>query len=458
MEKAHIQHLYRRGGFGILPKELKKLSSLDKKEVVQNLFNTSDTIEELKIATPEIDAYIAGLPEGKDLEKYRELIKISRQKIIRYNSMWIDRMAKSEGALRERMVLFWANHFVVRSKNILHAQQFNNTLRENALGNFREFVIAIAKEPAMLQYLNNQQNSKGSPNENFARELMELFTLGEGHYSEKDIKEAARAFTGWSHNFKGDFILRKRKHDYDEKTFMGKTGNFDGENIIDIILEQSQCAQFICEKIYAHFVNDTLNNSHVNEIAHVFRKNYSITEVMEYIFLSDWFYALENIGNKIKSPVDLLVGLQRMVPFTLEKPKQLIYIERLLGQVLLDPPNVAGWAEGRNWIDTNTMMVRLKLPSVLYRDGTISFDIKGEFEDDFKEFNKKNNLSRRLPAKKDWKFFEDNFGTLGYEELSSYVLSGIMNEGTKTFLKSLERIDKQEYCIQLMSLPEYQLS
>ncbi|QLG44254.1 DUF1800 domain-containing protein [Costertonia aggregata] len=457
MKKSHIQHLYNRAGFGILPNTINGLSGLSKARVVKALFDSSKKIDELKIATPEIDAYIAGLPEKKDPRVFRKLVKDSRRKLVLYNGMWIKRMAETKQDLRERMVLFWSNHFVVRTRNILFAQKFNNTLRKHALGDFREFVIAISKEPAMLDYLNNQQNRKNSPNENFARELMELFTLGEGNYSEKDIKESARAFTGWSHNFKGDYVLRKRQHDFGEKEFMGKTGNFDGGDIIQIILEQPQCAEFICKKIYLHFVNDTMYEPHIKELAKVFRKQYDITAVMEYIFLSDWFYEKKNIGNKIKSPADFLVGLQKTIPFTLEKPNQLIYVERLLGQVLLEPPNVAGWAEGRNWIDANTMMVRLKLPSVLYKDGTIAFDVKGEFEDDFEEFNKKNNLSRRLPATKKWSVFNENYGFLSYRDLASYILNGVMNEGTKTFLETLEKTSKQEFCIQLMSLPEYQL-
>ena len=168
------------------------------------------------------------------------------------------------------MTLFWANHFVCGGKNILHMQKFNNTLRKHALGNFRDFVKAISKEGAMISYLNGNQNRKQKPNENFSRELLELFTLGVGNYSEKDIKEIARSFTGYNFDYKGHFLLRQRLHDYGRKTVFGKRGLFNGNNVIDIIVDQRQCAQFICEKIYRYFVNDSIVPSHVNEMVSVF--------------------------------------------------------------------------------------------------------------------------------------------------------------------------------------------
>ena len=174
------------------------------------------------------------------------------------------------------MTLFWTNHFVCQNNQIQFIQQYHNTVRANALGNLGDFTKAVAKEPAMLAYLNNKQNKKGSPNENFARELMELFTLGQNQYTEKDIKEAARAFTGYNNDYKGNFVFRKRQHDHEPKTFFGKTGNFTGDDIIDIILEKKECATFICKKIYAYFVNDKINEQHINEMISVFYKDYNI--------------------------------------------------------------------------------------------------------------------------------------------------------------------------------------
>jgi uncharacterized protein (DUF1800 family) len=460
MKAAHILHLYQRAGFGLSASQFKQILA-DETNVFDVLFDNSTQIEKLTVNTPEIDAFLANYSEDKNENKkgFREIIKQSIKKVVEFNSAWIDRMANSDQVLRERMTFFWATHFVVRSRNIVYLQNFNHTLRQNALGNFKELLIAISKEAAMLDYLNNQQNKKGSPNENFARELMELFTLGEGNlYAEIDIKESARAFTGWGHNFKGDFVIRKKVHDEGQKTFLGKTGNFDGEAIIDIILKQPECATFIAAKIYKCFVNEVVNEAHVAEMAKVFYKDYDITKLMKFVFKADWFYEQENMGSKIKSPTELLVGIKKTVPFSMNIPRQLVYLQKLLGQVLIEPINVAGWPDGKNWIDVNTMMVRMKLPSVLLKNGTIAFDIRGEFEDDFDEFNKKNNLNRKLDITPNWAQFDFDFSELSYEDIANLLIRCPSNEGTKAFLKRLEKVDKQEYCLQLMSLPEYQLS
>ena len=355
------------------------------------------------------------------------------------------------------MTLFWANHFVCHDKNILHIQQYNNTLRKHALGNFKDFVIAISKEASMIKYLNTKQNRKQKPNENFARELLELFTLGQDNYSEKDIKEAARAFTGWNHDFVGNFRLRRLQHDYGEKTFFGETGNFDGEEIINIILKQEQCATFICEKIYRYFVNDTIDTSRIAEMTKIFYKDYNIENLMRFVLLSDWFYDEKNIGTKIKSPIEFLVGVHKTVPIQFEKPRELIYLQKLLGQHLLFPPNVAGWKGGRNWINPNTMMLRLNLPSILLANGAIALDEKGEFEDDFQRFNNKRNQQRKLKVIPNWETFHSQQKNVTATQLQEVVLVSKLNKGTAVYLDKLADQDLKNYCIQLMSLPEYQL-
>ncbi len=457
MENHHIIHLYNRAAFGILPDQLKEIKKYSRTRIVKNLFNESDSFRPLKIPTPEIDAHFADLMKTKKGKASSELIKKSRMKQKDLNKAWFKKMITANESLRERMVLFWANHFVCRDGNILFIQKFNNTLRQHALGNFKDFVIAIAKEPAMLNYLNNQQNRKNSPNENFARELMELFTLGQGNYSEEDIKEAARAFTGWRHNRVGEFKLVRKQHDEGEKTFFGSIGNFNGEDIINIIFEQPECSQFICTKLYRYFVNEQIDERRVNELALLFRKDYDIKKVLAHIFTSDWFYEDEHIGSKIKSPIDFLVGLTRVVPYSFNKLNQLIYVQKLLGQVLLMPPNVAGWPGGKNWIDTNTLMTRLMLPSVLLTNGSIAFDVKGEFEDKAERFEKNRNFNRKLSIAKDWDAFQKNFRDVSREELTAYLIGVNLSKATKQFLVSLEKESKENFSIQLMSLPEYQL-
>src|SRR5262249_34193319 len=196
--------------------------------------------------------------------------------------------------------------------NIFYQQGLLDVIRRNALGNFGDLLKEVSKSAAMLFFLNNQQNRKDHPNENFAREVMELFTMGRGNYTEQDIKEAARAFTGWGANAGGEFVFRKFQHDTGEKTVLGKSGNFDGDNIIDILIENKQTARFITRKIYRYFVNDEVNEAIVDKLANKFyQSNYDISELMKEIFSSDWFYDPKNIGSRIKSPVELIVGIRR---------------------------------------------------------------------------------------------------------------------------------------------------
>ncbi|RYD68844.1 MAG: DUF1800 domain-containing protein, partial [Sphingobacteriales bacterium] len=285
--------------------------------------------------------------------------------------------------LREKMTLFWHGHFACRSNNPMYAQQLNNIQRQHGLGSFRTLLIEVSKSPAMLQYLNNQQNKKGKPNENFARELMELFTLGRGNYTENDIKESARAFTGWTYDKDGTFFFRKNQHDDGTKTFFGKIGNFEGENIIDIILDKPETATFISRKIYKFFVNDTPNEEHVKELAnHFYNAKYDISEMMRKLFTADWFYSPENVGTKIKSPSEFLIGLSREFFVTYNKPQVLIQLQSSLGQYLFNPPNVAGWPGGQNWIDSSSLMLRMRIPSLVLNDGEIDFSGKADPEDE----------------------------------------------------------------------------
>ena len=452
MEAKHIQHLYNRIGFGITPKQIATLLPLSKKEIIAQLFKTSQKTTPL---TLKVDFSFEDI---KDKSKRRELQKKSNQKLKEYNIAWIDRLFNPTELLREKMTLFWANHFVCSDNNFLLVQQYNNLLRTNALGNFGVFVTKVAKAPAMLKYLNNKQNVKENPNENFARELMELFTLGQGNYSEKDIKESTRAFTGYSSDIKGEFRLRKKKHDYGEKEFMGEKGLFNGEAIIDIILQNKQCARFISEKIYRYFVNDRINKNHIDEMIAVFYPKYDIQELMQFLLLSNWFYANENIGVKIKSPIEFLAGINTIVPFAIENKKHVFLIQRLLGQTLLNPPNVAGWKGGRNWIDSNTILTRLRLPSVLLNNAEITYSDKGEFEDTINNFSaKKLRKKTFIPTKTKWLIFDENYKKTTRNDLTSTIISGTINSGTLTMLQNTKDVSKQDFCVQLVSLPEYQL-
>jgi len=457
MKTKHLQHLYFRAGFGISYDEFSRLSTKPKEDVVEELFSKSKKYTPLKIDLSELDSLKDNL-DKKDRTARATFKKQSRKKVNELNYEWISRLNNSEAVLREKMTLFWSNVFVCSDKNIWHIQRYNNMLRKNALGDFRRFVKEMAKEPSMNKYLNNKQNIKQSPNENFARELMELFTLGIGNYTEQDIKESARAFTGWSFNKNGDFFLKKKKHDFGEKTFMGKTGNWNGDDIIDIILDQKQCSRFICDKVYRYFVNPQVNEDHLEELTELFYKDYDIEKLMKYIFNSDWFYNEENIGVKIKSPIELLVGIKNVVPVEFRKQNQQIYLQKMMGQILLFPPNVAGWKGDRNWIDSNTLMFRLKLASLLLNKGIINLDEKGELEDTYeKYYSKKERRGRFLKLDVNWDEFDTQYEKVSVAEIKDLLISSEIDKDTEALLFNLKFESKRDFCIQLMSIPEYQL-
>ena len=455
MDNSHLLHLYSRAGFSITHDTFKALNKKSLKKNIEILFKESSKWTPLKVTDNNYLNSLKGFNTFTK-EKKQKVLKENREKIKDLNVAWFNRILNPEEVLRERMTLFWANHFVCRGQNILHIEKYNNILRKNSLGNFSVLIKEVAHSASMLKYLNAKQNKKKSPNENFARELMELFTLGIGNYSEKDIKEAAKAFTGWSHKPNGEFILRENQHDNSIKTFFGESGNFNGDEIIDLILKQKQCAVFICTKVYKYFVNSNINKNHVDELAEVFYKNYNIEETMRYLLSSKWFYNEESIRTKIKSPIDLLTSINSLIQFKFSKSKQLLYVQKLLGQILLYPENVAGWKGGQDWIDTNTLMLRLKLPSIILSNSKISLEGIGEFEDTFEQYLKQKNKSY-LKIETDWTIFNKNFKNATADQLEEFIYYKNEHKNIDSILSNIEFSSPKDYVIQLMSLPEFQL-
>jgi len=443
MDLKELRHLLSRGGFGLSLQDLQRYKGASREKVVEGLLADSKSISlfDVDLSAFFDEANQISIRNKKDL---LALIKNSKEKFLELNNQWLDGIMSTEAPLRERMMLFWANHFVCRDSNVYHMQLYLNTLKTHALGNFGDFVKAVSKQAAMLKYLNGRQNRKLSPNENFARELMELFTLGEGQYTEKDIKESARAFTGYSHNFQGDFVFRRFQHDSGSKLFLGQRGNFNGDEIIDSILEQKQCARFICSKLYRYFVNPIPNKEHVEQLTEVFYKDYDIANLMRFLFLQDWFYDSVNQGIKIKSPVDLLASAYRLWPYEFKEDRAYIKVQKLLGQSLLDPPNVAGWPGDRAWIDTNTLMIRLKLPSLIYQlqlsNGKPMSGIRSK---------KSNPLSSTCDAG----FPKQQYGHLSDEALEDLVL--FQKPGASSVVSKSDPVALR--LLKLMSLPEFQL-
>lgn len=465
-----IKHLYSRSGFGISYANLQKLSNKSIIKVVDGVFKDAKSGNDITLIdaneTKQQMLMQLGLGIKKDLSEAektqrKEIIRLQNEKGRNLNIEWMQRLINTEAPLREKMTLFWHGHFACRSNNPFFAQQLNNIQRKHALGNFKTLLMEVSKSPAMLQYLNNQQNRKGHPNENFARELMELFTLGRGNYTEQDIKESARAFTGWMYNRDGVFQFRPNLHDEGSKTFFGKTGNFDGEHIIDIILENPLTATFIARKVYKFFVNDTPNEDHIEELAaHFYAKKYHIEALMYKLFTSDWFYKEENMRNKIKSPVEFLVGLSRTFHVTYNKPQVLIQLQSSLGQYLFNPPNVAGWPGGKSWIDSSSLMLRLRIPSLVLNDGVIDFNGKTDPEDEaiisLRQGIKQKMVKTTINAQANWNIFFNELPTnLKPIELAQFLLQPAADAKILAIMSRSTNL--KNITVELTSTPEYQL-
>ena len=305
-------------------------------------------------------------------EERKQFRREQLQKGVELRSWWVTEMLTTPSPLTEKMVLFWHNHFVsslqkVRSPVLMYRQ--NLLLRKHALGYFGDLLHDVSKDPAMVVYLDSASNRKGQPNENFAREVMELFTLGEGNYGEQDIKEVARAFTGWSVDpDSGEFVFRRAAHDDGVKTVLGRSGNFDGDAVLDILLAQPQTAEVIVTKMWREFVSPTPDPVEIKRIARMFRDNrYNIKVALRALLLSDAFYAPQNRAALIKSPVELIVGTLRQFHFETGEVTPFLFVSRQLGQDLFAPPNVKGWPGGEAWINSATLLARKQLLERLFR-------------------------------------------------------------------------------------------
>ena len=280
----------------------------------------------------------------------------------RVSYWWANRMVASEHPLQEKMALFWHGHYAVNESKVRDYRKLLKELElfhEMGTGSFRDLMVAVAKDPAMLSFLDAGVNIKGAPNENFAREIMELFTMGVGNYTEGDIREAARAFTGW--NYDGlEFVVNEVDHDNDQKDFLGHTGNFDGVDIIDIIMEQPVTAEYMAGKMYHFFVRDSVDPEFGDQLGSLFRNvNYDISLFLETLFLSKDFYSEASVGTHIKSPVELAVSTYVKLGLS-EVPgvPDFNQTTSALGQALFRPPTVAGWAGGRSWITPGLLLER----------------------------------------------------------------------------------------------------
>ncbi len=362
------RHLLARTGFGGSPRDIDQLTTMDREAAIDHLFAG---IRERAVTSPP-QAVLSATPlprgmKGMTFDQKKIFRQERKDEAFALKEWWYQELLGTTSPLTERMTLFWHNHFTSSYKKVkwpalLYRQ--NVLLRRRALGSFRDLLFEIAKDSAMILYLDTQTNRRDHPNENFARELFELFTLGEGQYAEQDIKEAARAFTGWHVAMRhgGEFVFNRHQHDGGVKRVLGRVGPFGGDDILAIVLDQPACARHITTKLWREFISDQPDAHDVERLAMLFRANeYHITPLLHAVLLSPQFWAPENRGVLVKSPVDLLVGTARLFQWPIQETDALVKYGRRLGQDLIDPPNVKGWPGGTRWITSTTLLARWQL-------------------------------------------------------------------------------------------------
>lgn len=380
-------HLLNRAGFGGSPQEIAAFHKLGRSRAVASLFSPErpDFLPPPAWAREPLASEILGA-QMKIIREYRKLKRgdatalpeeqiralrkreqgINRQRGHEAGDWWFRRILHTRAPLVEKMTLFWHDHFATSLRKVrqpLLLVRQNELFRRHALGNFRELTGKVLLDPAMLLYLDGQNSKRGKPNENFAREILELFTLGEGSYSEQDIRETARALTGYQvARETGTAFHRRRLWDPSEKTIFGKTGDFAAEDVLSLIFARPQAASFIVRKLWEYFVAENPPEAIITPLAAAFRASgFAIAPLLRGIFLSREFYAPEIIRSRIKSPVEYLAALLKQLEIS-DPPTAFVRTgQDQLGQILFTPPNVAGWDWGKAWINTNTLLTRYNL-------------------------------------------------------------------------------------------------
>ena len=363
-ELAQIAHLMRRAGFGSTRAELEALASKGYQAAVDDLVHPERFPE---VEEDVIERYYGG--EGYPI----------------FAGIWMFRMLNSQRPLQEKMALFWHHVFatgVTKNQHVMASVNQINTFRRVGMTNMRDILVELAKDPAMIFWLDNNENRNGEPNENWGRELLELFSMGVGNYTERDIKDASRAFTGWTFSqpiplyphgyYPANFIYDADDHDHGEKTFLGQTGNLNGEDIISIIVKQPATARFISRHMYNFFVADEPQVPSWNTVppqdqdaidalvAAYMQSDGDIRAMLSALFNSDSFKNAR--FKKVKSPVELITGVIKLVgTYQYPAPGMVDYSNtaRLMGQQLFDPPTVEGWHTGHEWIDGGTLNERV---------------------------------------------------------------------------------------------------
>jgi uncharacterized protein (DUF1800 family) len=372
-------HLLRRAGFGGSPADVDRFAAMPPQQAVDALIQFPDTRS--LAARPALEdppvpprGLYRGLMQGMAADDattnarkafQMERNRNRRQNLIALQKWWLERMIATPAPLQEKMTLFWHGHFTSSPEKGTSAQELlmqNQLFRQYALGNVRDLTLHVSQDPAMLRYLDNNVNVKSHPNENYARELMELFTLGIGNYTEQDIRESARAFTGWTFRRNpdgtGTFLDNRNQHDDGGKTFLGRSGNFNGADIVRIIFEQPAASRWFATKLLAFFVYMDPEPQLVDQVAALIRKNdFDMKPVMATLLRSNVFFSDRAYRALVKSPVEFVVGTHQLFGFPQVQPIELATL-RAMGQVLFYPPNVKGWDGGAAWVNSSTILTR----------------------------------------------------------------------------------------------------
>ena len=378
-ELALMAHLLRRAGFGATRDELEGYVAQGYEATVEQLLHPE--------LAPALD---------EDILRRYHIDQNSLMLIESSQAYWLYRIINTHRPLEEKMALFWHGLFATAYGKLNHAKAVvdqTNTFRRCGLGDFRTLLLELSRDPAMIFWLDNKDNHKDAPNENYGRELLELFSMGIGNYTEDDVKACARAFTGWTianadymsirasrdsiwphGRLDWQFVYLPDDHDDGLKTFLGQTGSFNGEDVIDLICQQPATAWFVASKLYGFFVSDTPDEASIQHLADEFRETGGdIRSVMRALFLSDFFRAEDSRLARVKSPTELVAGTARLAgshSFPEWSIVNLAMDVNFMGQEILNPPTVEGWHTGREWIDTGNLVERVNAAALEMGDLT----------------------------------------------------------------------------------------
>ena len=381
LDRDEARHLLLRTGYGPTPAEIERLVPLTREQAVDSLLASTrtvartdvpawakDPIPEWNRKRQQEEEEVRKLPTEKErMDKGNHFRRLREEKGDGLKEWWMTEMITTDSPLTERMTMFWANHFTSQLRTIEDPRlmyEQNITLRRGALDNFAFLMRDINTDPAMFYYLDSNSNVMGRPNENYAREVMELFTLGEGKYTEQDIKEAARAFTGYKiDNATGRAVRQQGVHDSGWKSIMGHKGTFNGDDVVIVLLKsEERVALYIAEKVWKEFVADEVDDKAVYKLAGTcYKAKYDIKKLLKATFLTDQFWDARTRGTLFKSPTELLVGAARSLQLPYDNPRGYVQLSAKLGQDLFDPPNVKGWKGSTAWISSESLLSRWEI-------------------------------------------------------------------------------------------------